>query len=149
MVSPSGMPGFQGTVGGVRELTQIVGEGHVLDGDRAEYLQDASRAQGLRGRADAVVLPGSAEEVAAVVAWCYEHDVAVVPRGGGTGYAGGAVPLDGGVVLGLERLGAVRALDPGLWRVEAEAGGTTAARGGPPRRGGVLFPGGPRAGGAA
>src|SRR4051794_3190783 len=110
---------LEGTVGRVRELARIVGTEHVLDGGASEYLVDASRAQGVRGRADAVVLPGSAEEVAAVVAWCYEHDVAIVPRGGGTGYAGGAVPLDGGVVLGLERLGAVRALDPGLWRMEA------------------------------
>src|SRR3954447_14496962 len=124
----------------VRELASIVGDRHVLDGDAREYLADASRAQGVRGRADAVVLPGSAEEVAAVVAWCYEHDVAVVPRGGGTGYAAGAVPLDGGVVLGLERLGAVRALDPGLWRMEAEAGVTTAARGPPARGGGGVFP---------
>ena len=38
------------------------------------------------------MLPESAEEVAAVLAWCYEHDVPLVPRGGGTGYAGGAVP---------------------------------------------------------
>src|SRR4051812_14023529 len=146
MVSPSGMPGFQGTVGGVRELTQIVGEGHVLDGDRAEYLQDASRAQGLRGRADAVVLPGSAEEVAAVVAWCYEHDVAIVPRGGGTGYAAGSVPLDGGVVLGLERLGAVRSLEPGLWRMEAEAGVTTATVRRRAREEGLYFPVDPGAG---
>src|SRR3954471_4480030 len=110
----------------VRELASIVGDRHVLDGDAREYLADASRAQGVRGRADAVVLPGSAEEVAAVVAWCYEHDVAVVPRGGGTGYAAGAVPLDGGVVLGLERLGAVRAPGPRLRRREAEAGVATA-----------------------
>src|SRR4051812_49763892 len=107
---------------GVRELASIVGDGPVLEGEAREYLADASRAQGFRGRADAVVLPGSAEEVAAVVAWCYEHDVPVVPRGGGTGYAGGAVPLDGGVVLSLERLGAVRSLDPGLWRMEVDAG---------------------------
>src|SRR4051812_14215366 len=124
----------------VRELASIVGDGHVLDGDAREYLADASRAQGVRGRADAVVLPGSAEEVAAVVAWCYDHDVAVVPRGGGTGYAAGAVPLDGGVVLGLERLGAVRALDPGLWRMEAEAGVTTATVRRRAREEGLMFP---------
>ena len=39
------------------------------------YLADADRASAVRGRADAVVRPGDAEEVAAVVAWCYEHDV--------------------------------------------------------------------------
>src|SRR4029079_19451368 len=78
----------------------------------AAYLSDETEARGLRGRADAVALPRSAEEVAEVVAWCYEHGVAVVPRGGGTGYAAGAVPLDGGVVLSLERLDRVRSFDP-------------------------------------
>jgi glycolate dehydrogenase FAD-linked subunit len=124
----------------VRELSRIVGDEHVLGGDAAAYLEDASRAQGFRGRADAVVRPGGAEEVAAVVAWCYEHDVAIVPRGGGTGYAGGAVPLDGGVVLALERLGAVRSLDPGLWRMEAEAGVSTATVRRRAREVGLLFP---------
>ena len=74
----------------------------------AAYLTDMTEARGLSGRADAVALPRSAEEVAEVVAWCYTHGVAIVPRGGGTGYAGGAVPLDGGVVLSLERLDRVR-----------------------------------------
>jgi glycolate oxidase subunit GlcD len=88
----------------------------------AAYLTDQTEARGLSGRADAVALPRSSEEVAEVVAWCYAHDAAVVPRGGGTGYAGGAVPLDGGVVLALERLDRVRSFDPLLWRIQVEAG---------------------------
>ena len=88
----------------------------------AAYLTDMTEARGLIGRADAVALPRTAEEVAEVVAWCYAHGVAIVPRGGGTGYAGGSVPLDGGVVLSLERLDRVRSFDPLLWRIEVEAG---------------------------
>src|SRR5919201_1324505 len=61
----------------------------VVEGTPAEYLSDISR---LRGHADAVVLPETAEQVAEVLAWCYERDVPIVPRGGGTGLAGGAVP---------------------------------------------------------
>ena len=57
----------------------------VLDGAGAAYLNDSTEVRGLHGRADAVVLPSSAEEVAAVLAWCYAHNVAIVPRGGGTG----------------------------------------------------------------
>ena len=72
-----------------------------------------------------MALPGSAQEVAAVVGWCCEHDVAIVPRGGGTGLMGGAVATQGGVVLSLERLRAVRELEPGLWRMLPEAGVTT------------------------
>ena len=99
------------------ELRSLFGEA-VLDGAPAEYLTDFTRAP---GRADAVVLPRSAEEVAGVLAWCYEHDVPIVPRGGGTGAAAGAVP-DGGVLLALDRLDRVRSFEPELWRIHVEAG---------------------------
>ena len=105
----------------------------------AAYLTDMTEARGLTGRADAVALPRSAEEAAEVVAWCYEHGVPIVPRGGGTGYAGGSVALDGGVVLALERLARVRSFDPLLWRMEVEAGVTTANVRRVAREGGLLF----------
>lgn len=66
--------------------------------------------------------PGEPEEVAAVVGACYAAATPIVPRGGGTGYAGGAVPLEGGVVLSLERLNRIRSFDPLLWRMHVEAG---------------------------
>ncbi len=105
----------------------------------AAYLADQTEARGLRGRADAVALPRDAGEVAEIVAWCYEHGVAIVPRGGGTGYAGGAVPIDGGVVLSLERLDRVRSFDPLLWRIEVEAGLRTGELRRIAREGGLLF----------
>ncbi len=60
-----------------------------------------------------------------MLAWCYEHDVALVARGGGSGLVGGAVPMQGGVVCSMERLRAVRELEPELWRMEVEAGVST------------------------
>ncbi len=122
-----------------RDLRARFGQELVLDGVPAEYLADATEARGLRGRADAVVLPRTSAEVAEVVAWCYEHDAPITPRGGGTGFAGGAVPL-GGAVLGLERLRGVRSLDPLLWRMEVEAGVTTADVRRLARENGLLFP---------
>jgi glycolate oxidase subunit GlcD len=101
----------------IADLRREFGEA-VLDGQPPEYLTDFTRAP---GRADAVVLPRTAEEVAAVLAWCYGRDVPVVPRGGGTGAAAGAVP-DGGVVLALDRLDRVRSFEPELWRIQVEAG---------------------------
>jgi glycolate oxidase subunit GlcD len=112
----------------------------------AHYLADETETRGLQGQADAVALPRTAEEVAEVVRWCYEHGVPIVPRGGGTGYAAGAVPLDGGVVVALERLTRVRSFDPTLWRMEVEAGVTTADVRRRAREGGLLFP--PDPGGA-
>jgi FAD/FMN-containing dehydrogenase len=108
-------------------LGRLVGGAHVLEpGPRSPYDRDAANRRGVQGRADAVVLPGSAEEVAAVLAWCYAHDVPLTPRGGGTGLKGGAVAMGGGVVCSLERLRRVRELEPGLWRMWPEAGVSTA-----------------------
>lgn len=122
-----------------RPLAGLVGPEHVRHD--AHFLADASQAMGLRGRAAAVVLPGSAEEVAAVVAWCYERGVPIVPRGGGSGYAGGAVPLDpDAVVVALDRLDRVRSFDPGLWRIEAEAGVRTQTVARLARENGLFFP---------
>jgi glycolate oxidase subunit GlcD len=122
-----------------RALAQALGAIEIAAPGRAE-LRDATEAHGLRGHADALALPRSAEEVAAVLAWCYEHDVALTPRGGGTGFAGGAVPLQGGVVLDLRHMNRVRTLDPALWRAEVEAGVTTAALRRRARENGLLFP---------
>jgi glycolate oxidase subunit GlcD len=102
-------------------------------------LSDATEAHGLKGHADALTCPRDAEEAAAVLAWCYEHDVALTPRGGGTGFAGGAVPLQGGVVLDLRNMNRVRSLDPALWRAEVEAGVTTAEVQRRARESGLLF----------
>jgi glycolate oxidase subunit GlcD len=108
------------------ELSRLVGAEHVLRAPaESPYNHDASNRRRMRGRADAVVLPADPEEVAAVVRWCYAHDVPLIARGGGTGLTGGAVPTDGGVVCSLERLRAVRELEPLLWRIYPEAGVST------------------------
>jgi glycolate oxidase subunit GlcD len=110
-----------------KELSRLIGSEHVLEAPApsSPYNRDSSNRRGIEGRADAVAVPGSAEQVEAVVAWCYAHDVPIVPRGGGTGLTGGAVPTHGGLVLSLERLRGVRELEPGLWRLFAEAGVST------------------------
>ena len=122
-----------------RALRDRFGAEIVSDGVPASYLTDATEARGLSGRADALALPRDAEEVAEVVAWCYEQGVSITPRGGGTGFAGGAVP-QGGVVVGLERVRRIRSLEPLLWRMEAEAGVTTADVRRVARENGLLFP---------
>ena len=145
MVSPSGMrcgnaPG-QGTLRTmVADLARIVGAAHVLPGDDPRYVADQTAFSSVHGSADAVVLPADAEQVAAVVSWCHERGVAVVPRGGGTGWAGGAVPLGTGVVVGLERLSAVHAVDPLQWRMTVGAGVTTATVQRLARENGLCFP---------
>ncbi len=103
------------------------------------YLADRM-GRGVKGTASAVVLPSTVGEVAAVMRWCYEHDVPLTARGGGTGLAGGAIPVHGGVVIGFERLNRVRQFDPLLWRIHVEAGVTTADVQRVARESGLRFP---------
>jgi glycolate oxidase len=111
----------------LRDLERQVGTSHVYarPADLAAYAYDAYGASGLRRLADAVVFPASTEEVAGVAAVCAMHGVALVPRGAGTGYAGGAAS-DGGVILSLCRMTQVRALEAEAQRVAVEAGVITA-----------------------
>jgi len=59
----------------------------------------------------AIALPGSVEEVQAILRWASTHQVAVVPSGGRTGLSGGAVAAHGELVLSLERMNKPLAFD--------------------------------------
>jgi glycolate oxidase len=87
----------------IKELAAIVGAGHLLTSPEEcwTYAYDATDRAHMP---DAVVFPGSAAEIAAIVRLANEQRFPVVPRGAGTGRSGGSVPIQGGVVLVLTRL---------------------------------------------
>ena len=70
----------------------------------------------------AVVFPLRIEEVASIIKLCNLHKLPVVPRGRGTGTAGGSVPEVGGVVLSLERMNKIISIDPDNRMVIVEPG---------------------------
>ncbi len=92
-------------------LAAIVGRDHATmqPGDLSNYQYDGSADHALP---EAVVSPGSAEEVAALVALCNEYDCPYLARGAGTGLSGGAIPERGGVVLSMARLCRILEIDP-------------------------------------
>ena len=94
--------------------------------DLAPFLIDWRRRY--VGRALAAALPDTTEDVAAVVRWCAEHQVAVVPQGGNTSLAGGATPDESGrtVVLSLARMKRIRKVDTINNTITVEAGCTLA-----------------------
>ena len=59
----------------------------------------------------AVVLPQSTEEVSAILRFCHENHIKVVPRGAGTSLSGGALPLEDAIVLCLTRMNKVLSID--------------------------------------
>src|SRR5689334_24042176 len=94
----------------VTELRKIVGERYVLSEpeDVVVYEQDGSIFQVLP---EVVVVPGSAQEIAEIVIAAKQAGVPIVPRGSGTGLAGGAVPAEGGVIISLARLNRILEID--------------------------------------
>jgi glycolate oxidase subunit GlcD len=120
------------------DLTAVLPADAIVE-PQGRYLTDLM-GRGVQGSADAVVMPSAVEEVAAVMRWCYDNDVPLTARGGGTGLAGGAIPVSGGVVVGFERLTKVRQFDPLLWRMHVEAGVTTGDVQRLARENGLRFP---------
>jgi FAD/FMN-containing dehydrogenase len=91
-------------------------------GDVAPFLTDWRKTW--RGIAIAVAQPDTVDDVARIVRWCAAHDVAIVPQGGNTGQSGGSVPRDSGrnLVLSLNRLNRIRAVDPANDTITVDAG---------------------------
>ena len=108
----------------IAELRHLLGERHVLTaaGDMAPYCTDWRGRYS--GSAICVALPGSTEEVAAVVRACTAVGVAIVPQGGNTGLCGGATPLGGEAVISLRRMNRIRAIDADNNSMTVEAGCT-------------------------
>jgi FAD/FMN-containing dehydrogenase len=105
-------------------LAEVVGPQHCLRApdDIAPYATDWRRACGVPPAA--VLRPGSTAEVSEAVRRCALQGLAIVPAGGRTGLAGGAVALEGApaVVLSLERLNRIRNVDARDFSIVAEAG---------------------------
>ncbi len=95
----------------VEELRRIVGRDHVVAS--ANDLRIFERDASIEGAMpDAVVLPATTHEVAAVMKVAARHGVPVVPRGAGTGLSGGAVTIRGGIALQVTRMRRILEIDP-------------------------------------
>ncbi len=94
----------------ITELRRIVGTPYVLieKEDVIVYEQDGSIFQVMP---EIVVVPANVEEVSAVVRAARSASVPIVPRGSGTGLAGGAVPAEGGIILSLTRFDRILKID--------------------------------------
>jgi glycolate oxidase len=107
-------------------LSEIVGaDGLLVDEEKVEpYAQDALKE---KFPPEAVVLPRSAEEVSSILRLANERRFPVTARGGGVGYTGGAVPLEGGIVVGTDRMNRIREVNVENLYAVTEPGVTTYA----------------------
>jgi len=105
----------------VEEIASIVGEGNcsIRIADLYAYGFDSSIHH---HTPDIVVRPKSADEVSRLVRLASREGIPVVPRGGGTGLCGAAVPIKGGMVMDLTRMNAIKELRINVLYCVAEAG---------------------------
>lgn len=108
----------------LESLRTAVGPDVLIDAPAgtAPFLTDQRRLY--QGRALAVALPRSVDEVSKLLAWCDRHGIGVVPQGGNTSYCGGATPDASGMqlVIGLRRLNRIRQIDAANFSMTVEAG---------------------------
>ena len=106
------------------EFRRILGYDAVLEAEHDVDPYRRDEACSFSGSGLIVLRPGSVQDVSEILKICDKHEVQVVTRGGGTGLAGGAVPVGNGpqVVLSTERLNEIRLVDPTANILIAEAG---------------------------
>ncbi len=106
----------------IGELARIVGAQHVVSDPTELKVYETDGLTVFKATPDVVVLPAGAEEVAAIVRLCARERIPFVPRGAGTGLSGGALALEGGVVIGLNRMNRVLEVDYANLRAVIEPG---------------------------
>jgi len=108
----------------IDRFIEVVGTKNALtvEDDRTRYTEENRFI--FKGVTPLVLKPGNTEEVAAIVRLANETGTAIVPQGGNTGHAAGAQPDESGdqIVVSLERMNAIREIDPQANTMVVEAG---------------------------
>jgi len=106
----------------INKIRQIPGPSMVMEDETliADYGRDMT--EDLFFMPGLVVLPSQTAQVSAVAKLCYEYNVPLTVRGGGTGLSGGALPVRGGVVMGMKRMNNILNLDKDNMQVRLQPG---------------------------
>lgn len=98
----------------VNELRNITGDRNIIFEDKVKletYSRDEVDDEQYAHMPEVVVKPGNAEEISQIMKLANREKIAVTPRGAGSGLSGGAVPVQGGIVLSLERMDKILEID--------------------------------------
>src|SRR5690606_35871419 len=108
----------------VAGLRAILAPEHVITAEDERRVYETDALTAYRAAPLAVVLPGTTEEVAAILRFLNREGVKVIPRGAGTSLSGGALPSPDAVVIGLARMNRIIAIDYDNRTARVEAGVT-------------------------
>ena len=86
----------------LKALTTIVGEDNIYD-DKAHMIAYSYDATRTRYEPEAVIFPRHEEDVSAILSYCNQHQIVITARGAGSGFTGGALPANGGIIMAMEK----------------------------------------------
>ncbi len=86
----------------IKYFEKLLGKENVYS-DKAHLIAYSYDATRTRFEPEAVVFPRDEEDVSAILKYCNTHQVVITPRGAGSGFTGGALPTNGGIILALEK----------------------------------------------
>ncbi len=86
----------------IRTFEEIVGKENVYS-DKAHLIAYSYDATRTRFEPDAVLFPRDEEDISRILVYCNHHHITITPRGAGSGFTGGALPVNGGIILALEK----------------------------------------------
>jgi glycolate oxidase len=109
------------------DLRRIAGNTHVIHEEDGRRAFETDGLSAYRCMPMLVVLPSSTDEVRRILAYCNENEIKVIPRGAGTSLAGGALPTEDAIVLGVSRMSKVLDIDADNRSIRVEAGITNLA----------------------
>jgi glycolate oxidase len=95
----------------ITDFARIVGDENVIVDPEKRYNYSHDETEDYSFLPDVVLKPGSPEEISAIMKLCNQHVIPVTPRGGGTGLSGGALPVNKGVVISMERFNKILDID--------------------------------------
>ncbi len=105
-----------------RELRRILATGDLLESAALRSLYESDSQRLYRRAPDLVCFPRNAEQCAAIVKLAAEEGLPLTARGAGTGLSGGAVPLEGGLLLAFTRMRRILSWDAAARRAWVEPG---------------------------
>lgn len=95
----------------ISQFRALVGDSHVIADETQRYDYGHDKTEDYQFLPDLVLKPGTAQEISSILKICNQYKIPVTPRGGGTGLAGGAVPVNKGVVISMERFNKIIEID--------------------------------------
>jgi glycolate oxidase len=106
----------------LKKLSDITGDDFVFTDQESIEKFSRDETEDFAFPPEVIVKPDSAEQISSIIKLANENNISVIPRGGGTGLSGGALPVEGGICISMERFNRILEIDENNFQAVVEPG---------------------------